>query len=278
MVNLKACRNLTDEEKYYLLKHHFIPAQNYKFPPRHFSGRPRFFQNNWLSHYNGLVYSESDNGEYCKYCVLFGKCGPTMKEFGILVNRPLIDFKRASQKLKQHFHCSKGKKFHQAAAEQALAFLSVKDNPELAIDCCLNSQRSKIITENQLKLKSIAETVIFLGRQGLSFRGHRDDSPAVEENPCANHGNFLALLQFRIHAGDSILEDHLKSAASNAIYTSKTIQNELISICGDLIRREILQRIRKVGFFSIIADEATDVANDEQLSISIRFVNGDLAI
>ena len=62
VVNLKACRNLTDEEKYYLLKHHFIPAQNYKFPPRHFSGRPRFFQNNWLSHYNGLVYSESDNG------------------------------------------------------------------------------------------------------------------------------------------------------------------------------------------------------------------------
>ena len=111
--------------------------------------------------------------------------------------------------------------------------------------------------------------MIFLGRQGLSFRGHRDDSPAVEENPCANHGNFLP-------AGDSILEDHLKTAASNAIYTSKTIQNKLISICGDLIRRKILQRIRKVGFFSIIADKATDVANDEQLSISIHFVDGDL--
>ena len=49
----------------------------------------------------------------------------------------------------------------------------------------------------------------------------------------------------------------------------KTKQNELISICGDLIRREILQRIH-------IADEATDVVNDEQLSISIRFVDGDL--
>ena len=114
--------------------------------------------------------------------------------------------------------------------------------------------------------------MIFLGRQGLSFRGHRDDSPAVEESPCTNHGNFLALLQFRIQAGDHVLEEHLKTAAKKALYTSKTTQNELISICGDLIRNEILRRIQEVCFFSVIADEATDIANDEQLSISIRFL------
>ena len=31
--------------------------------------------------------------------------------------------------------------------------------------------------------------------------------------------------------------------------------------------------MRKAQFFSVIADEATDVANDEQLSISVRYVN-----
>lgn len=138
---------------------------------------------------------------------------------------------RGQAKLSQHFHSSKGKKFHQAAVEKALTFVSLKNNPKLAIDHRLNSERSKLAAKYRLKLQSIVETVIFLGRQGLSFRGHRDDSPAVEEDPCANHGNFHALLLFRVQAGDRLLEDHLKTSAGNALYT-KTIQNELISICG----------------------------------------------
>jgi len=87
-----------------------------------------------------------------------------------------------------------------------------------------------------------------------------------------NHGNFQTLLQLRIDAGDQVLKDHLKTAGGNAIYTSKEAQNEMIAICGDIIRSKILQRVREAQIFSIIADEATDSANDEQLSISIRFV------
>ena len=105
------------------------------------------------------------------------------------------------------------------------------------------------------------------------MRGHNDDRPAVLSNPHDNHGNFLALLDFRVKAGDKILEEHIKSAAGNALYTSKTVQNDLICMCGDIIRSKILDKIRKAGFFSIIADEATDTSNDEQLSISIRFVD-----
>ena len=57
------------------------------------------------------------------------------------------------------------------------------------------------------------------------------------------------------------------------LYTSKTIQNDLISICGDLIRNKILEKICHACYFSVLADEATDAANDEQLSISIRYVD-----
>ena len=128
------------------------------------------------------------------------------------------------------------------------------------------------IAQNRLKLRSIVETIIFCGRQGISLRGHQDDHTCVDADPLANHGNFLALLQFRIQAGDKVLSEYLQTAASNAVYTSKTIQNEIIAICGDLIRQQILDNIKEALFFSIIADEATDVANKEQLSISIRFV------
>ena len=41
---------------------------------------------------------------------------------------------------------------------------------------------------------------------------------------------------------------------------------------GDIIRNKILAKVRQAKYFSIIADEATDEANDEQLSICIRYV------
>ena len=85
-------------------------------------------------------------------------------------------------------------------------------------------------------------------RQGIALRGHHDDKPSVEEDPAKNHGNFLALLQFRVQSGDKVLLDHLKSAGGNATYTSKTIQNELIEICGDIIHDKILAKIRQAKY------------------------------
>lgn len=49
----------------------------------------------------------------------------------------------------------------------------------------------------------------------------------------------------------------------------------MITTSGDIIRNKILHNVRQACFFSIIADEATDVANVEQLSISVRFVDGE---
>ena len=66
--------------------------------------------------------------------------------------------------------------------------------------------------------------------------------------------------------------DHLKTAGGRALCTSKETQNELIMACGDMIRRIIICRIQAAPFFSVIADEATDSSNKEQLSISIRFL------
>ena len=60
---------------------------------------------------------------------------------------------------------------------------------------------------------------------------------------------------------------HLTSAPGNALYTSKTMKNQLITICGDLT---ILIDIQHASFFSVIAK---DIANQEQLAISIHFIS-----
>ena len=269
VVILKQQRSLTDKEKLSILEDSFVPPSGYQFPTRIISGCKRHFQSGWLTKYNGLVYSESADGGFCKYCVTFAKCGPKVKELGVLVNKPLTNFKKATEKLDEHFH---DKQFHKAAMEAAMLFIKVQKNKSLSIDQQLSNLRRQNVAKNRLVLRSIVEAVILCARQGLALRGHRDDSTHVESAPLANHGNFLALLQFRIRAGDELLKEHPQTAKGNALYTSKTVQNEIIATCGNLIRQKLLKSIRDAGFFSVIADEATDAANQEQLSVSIRFV------
>ena len=86
-------------------------------------------------------------------------------------------------------------------------------------------------------IKSLFECVIFLGKQGLSYRGHRDDSTY---EGVINAGNFTECVYFRAQT-DGILANHLKAA----------------------------------NFFSILADEVTDCSNQEQLSLAIRFVDSE---
>lgn len=95
-----------------------------------------------------------------------------------------------------------------------------------------------------------------------------------DDNP-GRHGNFQALIRFCIEAGDKVLEEHLKQAGGRAVYTSKESQNEFLVACGFVIQQKIVVKIQVARYFSVIADEATDASNEEQLSISIRFVYGD---
>ena len=101
----------------------------------------------------------------------------------------------------------------------------------------------------------------------------------MENYPNAPHGNFWALLNFRVSAGDSVLRDHLAKAAANAKYTSPSIQNEVADILGTQIKRNILDRVRRAKLFSVVADEVTDSSNKEQLALALRYVDhGNLQI
>ena len=44
------------------------------------------------------------------------------------------------------------------------------------INVMIDKQKNAIIQQNREELRSMVETVILLGRNGLPFRGYRDDS------------------------------------------------------------------------------------------------------
>ena len=54
--------------------------------------------------------------------------------------------------------------------------------------------------------------------------------------------------------------------------------NEIISLMGNTLLRQLLTKIRAVKWFSVMADETRDVSNNEQLTIVIRWVDADYVI
>ena len=56
-------------------------------------------------------------------------------------------------------------------------------------------------------------------------------------------------------------------------YISPTIVNELIKLMGQSVLRKILSDASVAQWFSIIVDEATDISQNEQMSLSIRWVD-----
>ena len=110
----------------------------------------------------------------------------------------------------------------------------------------------------------------------MPLRGHIDDSKYFS-NPHHNAGTFQGLLQFRVQSGDKILADHFKTAQKKT-QRSKTVQNQMMASCKMYMQGKIVEKIKRIRFFSIIADECSDVSNKEQLSLVLRYVNPDTSV
>lgn len=249
---------------------HFKPHVNYTFPK---SANGRAFQHRWLLHYPWLVYSRQENGGFCLPCVLFATRGYHGSDPGVLVSRPMTTFTKALELLRKHAD----KVYHKLAVVRAEEFLKVMRNQQPPIHTRLNQAMADRVRANWQKLTSIFETVAFCGRQNIPLRGHRDNATDVEKDPSdtQNHGNFRALLKFRVEAGDITLGEHLATAARNATYTSSVIQNEVIEVLANQVRNRIVSNVQAAQWFTVIADEVTDAANKEQLSLVLRYVDPD---
>lgn len=145
VVELKRERPLTKHEQYHVLTKHFVPPASYRFPSVQFGKQKRSFQHSWLNLYNGLVYSEKEKGGYCKFCVLFSQDPYSVHSLNsTLVTCPFTNFKKASDKFREHFSGTSGNsahKYHLQAVETAQSFKAVTENKTLPIDQQLSTIR-----------------------------------------------------------------------------------------------------------------------------------------
>ena len=70
-----------------------------------------------------------------------------------------------------------------------------------------------------------------------------------------------------------MLKDHIERAPKNATYCFKSVQNELVQCCADFLRNKLSTEIKKAKYFSVLADEASDCSNKEQISFIICFAD-----
>lgn len=242
-----------DRSKWLLISNPWKPPPGYQFPysthNKNEKLEKRYLKHSHLDAFKWLVYSEKSKRVFCKYCSLFstvrgrhGQASGPVK----LVKEPLTNFAKLFGKdgsLETH----QIGEYHKQAVSAAENFMLAYTRPQNSVVNQIASHRMEQIARNHQRLKPIIETVIFLGRQNIPFRGHRDDGKLLNEasttSSIVNEGNFRELLRYRVQSGDKVLEQHLKDSNANATYISKNTQNQLIECCGELILEKILTKI-----------------------------------
>ncbi|XP_021776377.1 zinc finger MYM-type protein 1-like [Chenopodium quinoa] len=123
------------------------------------------------------------------------------------------------------------------------------------------------INRNDLRSMLVElRVLIILRMRSLAFRGHD------ESDESHNRGNFIELLKW---LGEEVKEvgDHtLENAPGNCQMTSPPIQKDIINCCAKETTKCIIEELGD-DYFSILADESSDVSQKEKLALVLRFVD-----
>lgn len=215
----------------------------------------QFVKRIWVS------YSPSTDRVYCIVCKLFGTT--ECKSFK-LVKSGYDDWKHLAYVYKKH----EATPDHLQAEIRRSMYIN-NQRVDLQSFQGLNSK----VAENREIVKEIIKTLIFLSRQNMAFRGHN------ESKSSKNQGNFLELIKL-LSTNNPILSSHLLKIGNvkgknRLTFLSNVSQNKILNVLGEMVRGKILQKIKTSGVYSFIIDTTTDVANLEQFSLFVRFLNED---
>src|SRR6185437_2982798 len=153
----------------------------------------------------------------------------------------------------------------------------------------LQIKHSSDIEIRRSVLYRLIDIILFIGRQGLAYRGTKEAAYTLEIKDL-NHGNFLELVLL-LSKYDPVLQAHVaesikrskqqKSHESKGIrgrgalltFLSKTFINKLILILSHQIRSRIASEVKHAGLYSIEVDSTQDIAVIEQLALCVRYVH-----
>lgn len=116
-------------------------------------------------------------------------------------------------------------------------------------------------------LRSLFEAVVMLGKQRIPLVTDKASEEVYKPN------NFQALLDYRMNSGDEALKKRFEASAVNREYLSAIQQSQLLDVCENTVREEMLMEVRESRFFSLVTGDLVDFANEKHLPLFLRFVN-----
>ena len=240
-----------------------VQPSNIVFPVTSFSGKGRSFNPAWFSSYKWLEYSVKCDACFCYPCRLFGSGGgPASRPVQVFTVTGFKSWKHATGKhgsLAVHDACSS----HRQAVIAWDLYMHTQETGVTVADQ-LGTARAQLVKKNRHRIKMIAKILLLCARQDIALRGHRESADS------SNRGNFLEILTLATELDGTI---DLSASPQNALYTSPDIQNELLHVIGNRIRRMIASEVKKSTYFSILSDETKDLSKQEQVTLVIRYVD-----
>ena len=243
-----------------------VPPSSFKFPPTMDGKKERRCQHSYMTANDDLEYSMANDALFCFYCCV------TSARPGDWTTKGVNGWKNITAKIHSHqtsvIHKLAVKKFNALLKQQSAPETSIAE--QLAfVDAQAKSKREEERRRNRSGMKLIFGVILWLARQCLPFRGH------LEHEGASNRGNFHELLQFKLE-DDPDRKKWFDNLSDRNKYTSAMTQNQMIHIVADQVRVALLQELNDGDperVFALCADESTDAAKREQMSVYVRYVN-----
>ena len=234
-----------------------------KYNPKSFGTHTRDFQASWYQKYPWIDFDTVTSTVSCYACKHFVKD-----------DHFTYDNWKKTEKLKKH---STSQTHLFAMTKWGDSQASKKSQKSVLNQ--IRSQHATEVAENRRYLQIIIETVAYLAKQNIAFRGHNESRESLTELSDTNRGNFLELLSLR--SGDSFfLKERLEAKLKNKMsgqWTSGSIQNEIINLLADFVEKKIVAEIKSVvgggAYIGVICDETSDISRHEQVSLVISYID-----
>ena len=230
------------------------------FPRREFGKSKityRSFQGQWFKQWKWLHYDSVRDVAYCHYCVSAINSGKMQLKGNVQDSTFLSGFCNWKDATRC-FHKHELTVTHKAAVEYMVTLPATTSD----IGDLLSSNYASQKQANRHMLK-IIQNVRFLARQGLALQGDGDEKES----------NFMQLLQLRA-IDDPNISTTLDKKSDK--YTSPQIQNEVLKLLYLQVLRSISSDVQHAKYYSLMADEVSDVSNKEQFVVCIRWIDDDL--
>ncbi|KAL4121241.1 hypothetical protein QTP88_013793 [Uroleucon formosanum] len=215
------------------------------------------FKRNWL------VFSPKSNKMYCFSCFLFR----TLSKHNSNWSDPaegVNNFRKGLEKIIKHETSSD----HTNTVKEYLVLKAQLQNDNTIIHNLMRAEKSEK-EHNRNVLKRLIDVSLFLAKNGLPFRGHKEKL----NDGKSNNGLFLELVKL-IAKYDAVLCKHLLESKRSQTYLSNLIQNDIIEAMAQETLQLILKEVKIAKYFSIIIDSTIDISRDDQFSLNFSMCRG----